>query len=435
MLSIRTLSQTVINTLRVETILAMEGLSFEAQAKAIPHVEQVHHAIKEVQGVGPLAEELIDVNEILDHRLDTEERMLVLPKHIVVGGLRYDEGGGLSVMDDEGSGRILHLSTRRGTSEERGDAYSALGLDAEGYPDFTDPAVLAQLRTHLDQAVASDPALLRRLSVACRLQGWSGKWKDVRSFLSRLLVRENSVNGFLDAVAYELFNTPYASRVEAPHSEILETLSYILSSDAQQQCWEQAVESGELGNPLKVLLDIYEHGSTQYSLAGQGMQCRWDTSRNAAVWVPDSCAEEHILSQVLKTLGVGEVRFFGAVGSETDPCHARFSVDGGATWSDPFPSYRKALEGLRATKPMDPKLMRQHMEKAARDYCESTLESYNSQINGEVYGVSVSVIDRETGLELVNHEDESWGHIGSDSAEEDLEGTMCRLALSLGQPH
>lgn len=30
-------------------------------------------------------------------------------------------------------------------------------------------------------------------------------------------------------------------------------------------------------------IDVYEHGGTAYSLSGEGMQCRWDTSSNAGL--------------------------------------------------------------------------------------------------------------------------------------------------------
>ena len=35
------------------------------------------------------------------------------------------------------------------------------------------------------------------------------------------------------------------------------------------------------------LLSCYDHGGQLWSLSGAGMQCRWDTSNKAGVWVPD----------------------------------------------------------------------------------------------------------------------------------------------------
>jgi len=46
---------------------------------------------------------------------------------------------------------------------------------------------------------------------------------------------------------------------------------------------------------LAVRIDKYEHSCVYYSVHGEGMQCRWDTSNTWAVWFPDKCAMEDIL--------------------------------------------------------------------------------------------------------------------------------------------
>ncbi len=52
-----------------------------------------------------------------------------------------------------------------------------------------------------------------------------------------------------------------------------------------------------------VRIDKYEHSGISYSIAGEGMQCRWDTSNSWAVWYPDKC-----LMQELKGLKGDERR-------------------------------------------------------------------------------------------------------------------------------
>ena len=42
-------------------------------------------------------------------------------------------------------------------------------------------------------------------------------------------------------------------------------------------------------NPDAVCIDKYEHSGISYSVAGEGTQCRWDTSKSWAVWLPDDC--------------------------------------------------------------------------------------------------------------------------------------------------
>jgi hypothetical protein len=47
------------------------------------------------------------------------------------------------------------------------------------------------------------------------------------------------------------------------------------------------------GNPSAQLLAVYSHSGEHWSLSGQGMQCQWDTSNCAGVWLPpDGCPPE-----------------------------------------------------------------------------------------------------------------------------------------------
>jgi hypothetical protein len=47
--------------------------------------------------------------------------------------------------------------------------------------------------------------------------------------------------------------------------------------------------NGEKENPDAVKIDKYEHSQIYYSVAGEGTQCRWDTSHAWAVWLPNAC--------------------------------------------------------------------------------------------------------------------------------------------------
>jgi len=47
-------------------------------------------------------------------------------------------------------------------------------------------------------------------------------------------------------------------------------------------------------NPDAVRIDKYEHSGISYSIAGEGIQCRWDTSSTWAVWYPDNCLLEEL---------------------------------------------------------------------------------------------------------------------------------------------
>jgi hypothetical protein len=43
-----------------------------------------------------------------------------------------------------------------------------------------------------------------------------------------------------------------------------------------------------------VKIDKYEHSGISYSVSGEGIQCRWDTSHAWAVWLPNACLLEDL---------------------------------------------------------------------------------------------------------------------------------------------
>lgn len=111
-----------------------------------------------------------------------------------------------------------------------------------------------------------------------------------------------------------------------------------------------------------VLLDRYEHGLCSYSVSGGGMQCRWDTSRGEAVWIPN----EYLRSELEKI-------------------------------ADPSERYKQA-------------------EKYAQQACDV----YTDWCNGNIYGVCVDVFYKGE----LHTDDACWGYIGSDHAEESLTDQM-----------
>jgi len=124
------------------------------------------------------------------------------------------------------------------------------------------------------------------------------------------------------------------------------------------------------GDPDAQLLSCYSHSGEHWSLSGHGMQCRWDTSNSAGVWVPGDC-----LSNELAEL--------------TDPVERRQQAQG---------------------------------------YCMSFLEQYNDINSGQVFGIVVEWFDEEgTAIE----HDSCWGFVGSDHAEESLKETFDGVVKTL----
>jgi len=124
------------------------------------------------------------------------------------------------------------------------------------------------------------------------------------------------------------------------------------------------------------LLACYEHGGQVWSLSGCGTQCRWDTSNNAGVWIPDEYLRKQLDSDEAKGLD---------------------------------------------------------RSKQARLYASQFLNTYNCIVNGDVYGCVVEWFDKD-GTQI---DDETcWGFIGQDHAEEALNSefyqpTCARFAAQL----
>ena len=127
------------NILRPETVVALENVSFNMRAEALPGVLEASESIDEVLLTGDNPdEETIDVARTMRCTPDTEERMVVLERYVVAGGLVYDQDSEHLNPCEPGSanGNIYHVSTRRGDADEQRSYYAALGLDSDGNKDF-----------------------------------------------------------------------------------------------------------------------------------------------------------------------------------------------------------------------------------------------------------------------------------------------------------
>lgn len=121
--------------------------------------------------------------------------------------------------------------------------------------------------------------------------------------------------------------------------------------------WNKTAASDSDAIPV----DVYQHGATVFSVAGEGVQCQFDTARSVAVWVPD----EALLSEA---------------------------------------------EHLAVESPE----RRAFLFERAR----SAIALYNEWENGECYGIVFGRLDGSAvkGDSL----DSSWGYVGRDDAERAL---------------
>lgn len=333
------------------------------------------------------------------------------------------------------NGNIYHGSTRRGDAEEQRIFYEALGFDGDGNKDFACQSVRDRLVKRVMKGIGNDLGVFSRLIHRLRATGREVSKASLEKVVEFAINQEGPLYA-LDYLADTLYGVPYWNRLDGKLQDNLEPLADLFTESQVEACWDEACSAGEIGNPFAVELDIYEHGGVAYSVSGTGMQCRWDTSRGGAVWVPDEDALDNIKSSVLSELGIGEVKWFGACGSETDPLNARYSLDGenwigeGMGWK-----WREAQDQMikASSAKVSPEKLKSLMQAEAVRYCKSILEDYNNWANGYAYGVVMYVIDRETGERIEADDDECWGYLGSQCAEDELESSMLAKAIALGQ--
>lgn len=363
-----------------ETIRALEGMPFERKAQTIPSVIQVLNRIKDVEMAGPDQDpddpEYIDVKGACNLDIEHEERMIVTPTHVIVGGLISDTDPGNPLEDWDGEGKIVHFGRRASDKEERAEFFSVLGLNSEGNPILTGEKIGAFLLKRVWDALTSSH--LQLMFDLIELAKGFGITDPLKKLISQAIEACDDEDWRGDLACR--LTTLNPMDFDWDDLQAVEQLGDLVASHAKA-AWEDALAAGKIGNPLAVKLDIYEHGGMHYSVSGEGMQCRWDTSRCAAVWVPCDVAAENI----------------------------RTMPDGNP----------EAPENLRA---------------AAVKYCRGVLETYNQYLSGEVYGVVVYVIDRSTGERIEDEDVEHWGHFGSDCAEEELESAMLATALRFTEP-
>jgi hypothetical protein len=135
-------------------------------------------------------------------------------------------------------------------------------------------------------------------------------------------------------------------------------------------------------------------------------------------WLPDDDAMDNIDTQAITSLGLGEVRWFGALLSETEPLHAGYRLPSGK-WvvGDGKWSWRDALDHLldAASVSKDDPAFRDAQRQASFEYGSRVLNSLRMLRRGEVYGV-VAYAFSKSGKYLSDLDYLSFGCIGKDQA-------------------
>lgn len=415
------------------TLCSLEGIPVEHKLLALPGVQQVLSSFDEVLLAGDNPdEETVDVGEQCRITPDTEHRVVVMADHIVVGGLAYDTDAEHCNPLEEGTGNGQIHHYRDHGQEERNKFFKAMGLDHDGNHDLNTEAVIKSFCGIALSRVLANLSLFMRLLNACKAAGMPMKKTSVVQVITDAIQRGGWQDG-LHYVAEALYGAAYWTRLPTDTQEALSALEEIFCESVAEEAWS-LVENKAFS--LSIPLDIYSHGGDSYSISGEGMNCRWDSSRAAAVWVPCQDAIDNIRSAAIAELNSSaKVQWFGACGSPTDPLHARYSIDGGVTWiGDGYAwNWKQATDAMLVNLPeVDRQSLEKLMASEAKNYCRSILEEWNAWISGDVHGVLVYVIDRHTGERIEDQDDECWGFIQQAYAEEELDSAILDKVVSLG---
>lgn len=214
--------------------------------------------------------------------------------------------------------------------------------------------------------------------------------------------------------------------------------SFSFTDDVRHEVWKDLRAAGEIGTKGSVLLDCYEHSGQHWSISGTGMQCRWDTSSGAGVWVPDDNEAVERLDELSHIYAFGEIRDNGnwtrGSGKKTYQAVLDEQFHDGVTSSQLFAEHSQAFEWLkekaeklslpRSQAGKDKRLMI-GQKRASVEMAGHALELYNNWVSGQVFGVVVAVFNnagtQDDPVWELEDSDECWGYYGSEWAVEALQ--------------
>jgi len=300
-------------------------------------------------------------------------------------------------LDDSGMGQIHHHPSSR-YGRRGSDYYEALGLDSYGNIRVDEDAMQEHWR-ELVEALPDD---------AFVIEDREDEAADMRQVLANEEAGDYDIEQMVRSALKYKFDLD-----EMAVEELTEQIEPHLEWD-----WPSIAEQfAEEGDPDAVLLDLYDHSGVSYSVSGHGTQCRWDTSRGAAVWVPDEYARDEIerRAEVYKYAYVDDNGYCRGRGIKYSLYiqNSAYRPQSDA-WRE---LYQLAKEIARLKKKAGEPPEFDGRQIATLELAEQACETYTSWANGDCYGVVVGIYNLEGNLV---EEDACWGYVGSEWAESAL---------------
>lgn len=425
----------VLANLTPATVAAIEDVPLKHRLLALPKVQEVREADWSARafdtevtrigdGIDPDEPEMFCAKLLSGLAPDTNAWLIVTDRHVIYGGLDYDQCS--RPMDDrDGEGSLFHSSD----SDEREAYRRALGYTSDGEKDLALEAVGKRLGELVWEAVRKDRSLRQVVTRMIRRFG-----RDVSASMTVEKAIRYAAQFGADAEAYfaeAVSGLTNLSPLKDDDQKRLEPVVDLFRT-LGETAWDQATLAGELSAP----------GTVQVR-----------TARGDAVWVPDREAFSNIRHSAVHSLLSGKVRYVAEqhlelpicpvpnmtvlmLGSSTTrkrvvPAHYAISLDG-ENWYGKFSCEQLALDALLAASPeVTAAQVAAAIQEWATRYVKSVVEEFNAVTEGEVYGVTISVIDRLTCELLEAHELNYGGLIGTDYAEDELEGHLLETVIAL----
>jgi hypothetical protein len=352
---------------------------------------------------------------------------------VVVAYLVHDDDCENPLDNSDGYGRVVGRGKYQTRNHSEVDMFEALGLDRHGDPDYEKVA---------DDVNAAWVAYLERQD--------SDFWSAVIDELGYPPpVSEDECNAageYINALRDELVTTDIFTETR-PYYALCDANSYLTEHDfsshqasnaaalfhfdvekVQHDLWIAARDRGDIGDKDAVVLDVYDHSGLHWSISGGGMQCRWDTSSGAGVWLPDDVARDEIdrrdwvyasfliRKPPAQLRGTGKDYQLLQLVWKDDEHHELVSVDFSDNWDTVF----KRAEQLAG--PLNPTDVQRAWgrRQAARELAQQALDEYNAWLGGDVYGCVIETFTNISSADepewVQSYQDACWGYVGSDWA-------------------